>query len=406
MPALPLPGFVRRLIAQIVDDEVPDLAAGLAYRFLFALFPFAIFLAALAAFAAPAMGLGDPTGTILGGLSDNLPPDIANELRPQLEVVLGTTRPGLLSIGAAVALWAAASGIGSVIAAMNKAYDVRETRGFLHRTGLALGITLLGSVGILLAFVTIIGGSVITAEVASRLGLDSTTWSVIALLRFPLVLVVVSLAVAMLFKLGPNVSISVRWAIAGGAVFAVGWVVGTVLFGLYVANFGNYSNTYGALGGVVILLLWFYLTGLLLLIAAEVTSMLAREREPQVIEARRGEIEAQAKPEGPSQAKPEGLGRRSPKVRARRLSRMPRAARLRSASAPPGDRPPGPHSDHKEEGRAREPRRGPRPQPSPLVRSRGLARRVAHEGRGPRGRPRPAVCRLALRALALATASA
>jgi len=290
MPTLPVPGFVQRLVAQIIDDDVPNLAAALAYRFLFAFFPFAIFLAALAAFAAPALGLGDPTPTILGGLSDNLPPDIAKQLRPQLEAVLGTTRPGLLSIGAVTALWAAAGGIGSVISAMNKAYDVKETRGFFRRTGLALGITLLGTVGILLAFVTIVGGSVITAEMASRLGLGDTTWSAIALLRFPLVLLLVTLAVAMLFKLGPNVPVSFRWAIAGGGVFALGWVFATALFGLYVANFGSYSNTYGALGGVVVLLLWFYLSGLLLLVAAEVSSQLAREREPHVVAARRREV--------------------------------------------------------------------------------------------------------------------
>ena len=87
------------------------------------------------------------------------------------------------------------------------------------------------------------------------------------------------------------------WAIAGGAVFAVGWVVGTVLFGLYVANFGSYSNTYGALGGMVVLMLWFYLTGLLLLVAAEATSQLACEREPHVVEARRRETGAARDPE-------------------------------------------------------------------------------------------------------------
>ena len=76
----------------------------------------------------------------------------------------------------------------------------------------------------------------------------------------------------------------------GGVLFAVTWLLGTVLFGLYVANFASYSNTYGALGGVVILMLWFYLTAVALLVAAEVTAMLAKDREPQVIEARRREL--------------------------------------------------------------------------------------------------------------------
>ena len=104
----------KQLVKQINDDEVPDLAAGLAYRFLFALFPFAIFLAALAGFVAPLLGFGDPTSEIMGSLSDNLPPDVAQQIRPQLEAVLGDTRPGLLTIGAITALWAAQGGIASV----------------------------------------------------------------------------------------------------------------------------------------------------------------------------------------------------------------------------------------------------------------------------------------------------
>jgi membrane protein len=307
MPSLPGAGFARRLVTRIVEDEVPDLAAGIAYRLLFAVFPFAIFLAALSAFAAPALGLGDPTGTIIGGVSDNLPPAIAGELRPQLEAVLGTTQPGLLSIGAVTALWAAASGISSLINAMNKAYEVKETRSFLRRTAVSLGLTVIGSVGILIAFVTIVGGSLITQEVAARLGLGAGAWNAILLLRLPLVLLLVSIAVAVLFKLGPNVSVSFRWALIGGAVFAVGWLLATLLFGLYVANFGSYSNTYGALGGVVVLMLWFYLTGLLLLVAAEVTSQLASEREPHVIRARRREVAAAA-PEAADSGRVAGAG--------------------------------------------------------------------------------------------------
>ena len=294
MSTPPVVDFAKRLVKQISDDEVPDLAAGLAYRFLFALFPFAIFLAALSAFIAPMLGMGDPTDDILGAVSDNLPPDVASQIRPQLETVLGQARPGLLSIGAVTALWAATGGIAAVIKAMNKAYDVEETRGFIPRTATALGLTILGSAGILAAFVTIVGGSVLTEEAVAALGIGEGAWTVVSFLRFPVVLAMVALAVAVLFKLGPNVRVSFRWTLLGGAVFAVIWLLGTVLFGLYVANFANYSNTYGALGGVVILMLWFYLTGLMMLVAAEVTSLVAKDREPEKIEARRQAVRARS----------------------------------------------------------------------------------------------------------------
>ena len=115
-------------------------------------------------------------------------------------------------------------------------------------------------------------------------------------------LVLVALAVAVLLRFAPNVAVPFRWPLVGGFVFAIGWVVATALFALYVANFANYSNTYGALGGVVVLMLWFYLTAVLLLLAAELTSLLAKDHAPEQIAARQREIggagaEADAAPE-------------------------------------------------------------------------------------------------------------
>ena len=286
--------FGKALVHQVLDDGVMDLAAGLAYRFLFAVFPFAIFLAALASFIAPWLGLGDPTNEIISAIGDNLPPDVASQLAPQLQAVLGEARPGLLSIAAVGALWVATTGISSLITAMNKAYDVDETRNFLRKTGLALLLTLVASAGILVSFATLVGGSILTQQAVQALGVSPGLWNTIALLRFPLVLVLVALAVAALFRFGPNVAVSFRWTAVGGVVFAIGWVVATAIFGIYVANFASYANTYGALGGVVVLMLWFYITALLLLVAAEITSLLATQNEPERLQARRDEVAVDA----------------------------------------------------------------------------------------------------------------
>jgi membrane protein len=277
----------KRVAQQTIDDEAPELAAGLAYRFLFAIFPFGIFVAALAAFVSQWMGIGDPTDEILAAISDNLPADVAAQLAPQLEQVLGQTRPGLLSVGAILALWAATSGISSLMAAMNKAYDVDETRSFIAKYARAILLTLVGSVGVIIAFVTLVGGSVLTEQAIEQLGIPPSVWTTVSLLRFPVVLVLVALAVAVLLRFCPNVAVSFRWTIVGGVVFAVLWVIATTLFGVYVANFANYANTYGALGGVIVLMLWFYITGVLLLVGAETTSVLVKEREAEKVEARR-----------------------------------------------------------------------------------------------------------------------
>ena len=168
--ALPGVDLARRLIKQVLDDAVPDLAAGLAYRFLFALFPFAIFVAALAAFTAGWVGIAHPTRQLIGAVETTSLRTWQTRSGLQLKVVLNEGRPGLLTIGALAALWAASGGITALQRSLNRAYDVPETRNFAHRTGLAIGLTLLGSAGILVAFTTIVGGSLLTQQFVTNLG--------------------------------------------------------------------------------------------------------------------------------------------------------------------------------------------------------------------------------------------
>ncbi len=167
---------------------------------------------------------------MMGAVGDNLPPDIAAQLPPQFQAVLGETRPGLLTIGALGALWAATGGIGALQTSLNAAYDVPETRNFFAKTGVAVGLTLLGSAGILVAFVTIVGGSLLTQEAVRILGVPASTLDTIALLRWPLMLVLVALAVAVLLRFAPNVAVPFRWPMVGGWCSPIGWVVATALF--------------------------------------------------------------------------------------------------------------------------------------------------------------------------------
>jgi membrane protein len=285
----------KRFLADIKKDDVAGLAAELAYRFLFAIFPFGIFVAALTAFVAAAAGLTDPTGQILGAIGDNLPPDIAGAVAPQLEAVIGTTRPGLLTIGAVAALWAATGGTNALIKAMNRAYEVEETRPLVPRYALAIGLTLLASVGLIGAFVTIVGASLLTTEVVQQLNLNRATVEAIGILRWPVVLAFLSAAVAVLYKLAPNFAVPWRWALAGGFVFSIGWLIATAGFAFYVANFGSYANTYGALGGVIVLMLWFYLSGIILIGAAALVASAMKELQPATFAAGRTAAEEAAR---------------------------------------------------------------------------------------------------------------
>ena len=262
MPSGPVT-FAKTYLAEFQRNDLPGLAAELAYRFLFAVFPFGLFLAALAAFVAPAIGLSDPTSQLVGALGDNLPADVANSIRPELEKVLGQAHPGLVSPASIGALWAATGGTNALIKGLNRAFEVEDTRSFIVKTALAVGLTVLATVGVIGSFVTVVGGSLITQQVAGQLGLGGA-WGAISLLRWPLVGILLTLAVAVLFHVGPNLRPSWRWCLIGGAVFTVGWLIATALFGLYVANVANFGATYGGLGSVIVLMLWFYLTGLLI----------------------------------------------------------------------------------------------------------------------------------------------
>jgi membrane protein len=309
----------KRLLAEVQRDDVAGMSAELAYRFLFAVFPFGIFVAALTAFAAQWVGVEDPTQKIVSGLSDNLPPDIANAIAPQIQAVIGTTRPGLLTFGAIAALWAATGGTSALMKAMNKAYEVDEDRAFVPKTALAIGLTLLATVGLLVAFVTIVGASILTTGLSQRLGLDQAAVAAIGLLRWPLVFVLVSVAVAVLYKLAPNARIPFRWCLAGGVLFAIGWLIATGVFGLYVANFGTYANTYGALGGVIVLMLWFYISAFILVGAAALIAVVLKETRPAVVEPRQTASATTARPE-PGEPRPAVTAR--PAVATLAVSRM------------------------------------------------------------------------------------
>ncbi len=284
----------KRFIGEFQRDDIAGLSAELAYRFLFAIFPFGIFVAALSAFIATSLGFENPTGQIMGSVGDNLPPQIADVVRPQLEAVIGKTQPGLLTFGAIAALWAATGGMNALIKAMNRAWEVDDTRSFIPKTAVAVGLTILGSIGIVGSFVTIVGASLLTTEVTSRIGLDRSVVDLVSLLRWPLVFVLLSLAVAVLYRLAPNFRAPWRWCVVGGALFSVTWIVATALFALYVANFANYANTYGALGGVIVLMLWFYLSAMLLVSAAAIVAATLKETQPSAVEERRVERGAAA----------------------------------------------------------------------------------------------------------------
>jgi membrane protein len=286
-------GIAQRLITGVREHDVSGLAAEIAYRFLFAVFPFGLFVAALGVGVAGWLRVDNPADRILGSLGDNLPPAIADSLRPELERLFDSASNGLLWTGALLALWAATGGTNALVKGIHRAYGVPEQRPFVLRYVVAVALTLLAAVGVIASFVTIIGGAMITQELAEQFGLQAQAFAILQLLRWPAVFAALTLAVAILYRYAPSIVIPWRWILVGAAAFTAGWLVATAALGWYAANVADYGATYGSLGAVIVLMLWFYVTSALLLVGAELTAALARERSAGDIRMR-GEEQAAA----------------------------------------------------------------------------------------------------------------
>ncbi|HUF93135.1 MAG TPA: YhjD/YihY/BrkB family envelope integrity protein [Candidatus Limnocylindria bacterium] len=260
--------LARRVWSEFWEDEVTDRAAALAYYFVFALFPALLFLTSLLGLL-PIPGLMD---RLLEYMSRALPGDAASVLQKTLTEVITGAKTSLLSFGALAALWAGSNGMASIMTALNIVYDAEESRPFWKRKLLALGLTFGFALFILTALVLMVFGPKLGAMVAGWVGLGQVfeiAWNIISI---PLVMSLVAVGIALVYYFAPNVEQKWQWVTPGSVVALVIWLAMSAGLRYYVSNFGNYNATYGSIGGVILLMLWLYLSGVVLLLGAEVNS--------------------------------------------------------------------------------------------------------------------------------------
>ena len=286
--------FGKRVFKEFSGDDISGLAAELSYRFFLALFPFFIFLAALGGFIAAAVSSGDPTQRLMDQIGSALPADARSILQEQVRGVLDSRSGGLLSVGIAGAIWASSGAAKALIKALNRVYGVPETRSFWKSTSLALAMTFAGSLSILGSFALLVATQAFGNDIADAVGAGGAFELTVAIVRWPIVIVLVMFAVGLIYWLAPNINVPFRLVSHGAVAFTVVWLLTALAFGLYVANFGSYNKTYGTLGGVVVLLTWLYLSNVMLLLGAEINATLAELKEPHTQESRRAEVIEQA----------------------------------------------------------------------------------------------------------------
>ena len=271
---------VRKTVREFSDDQCTDLAAALTYYAVLAMFPAAVALLSLVGL----VGRGPETvDTLLQILSGVGATSVADTLRPTLDQLSQGTGAGLAFVlGLAGALWSASGYVGAFGRAMNRIYEVREGRPIwkLRPAMLLLTVVLVALVAVTLLGLVLTGP--VAESVGDAVGLGSTVVTVWGIAKWPVLLGVVVVIVALLYYATPNVrQPSFRWVSVGAVLAIVTWALLSAGFGFYVANFSSYSKTYGSLAGVIVFLLWLWITNLALLFGAELDAELERGRQLQ-----------------------------------------------------------------------------------------------------------------------------
>lgn len=274
--------LLKRSLRAFNKDDMLTYAAALSYSALFGLFPFLIFLVALLSF----LQIPEFFDWLLEQARTVLPADSYRLVESAIDNMRGQPQGGLLSVGILIAIWGASSGIRSVMNALNVAFHVEESRPSWKRYllsivyTLALAVLLIASAGLML-----VGPRAMT-WIAKQAGLGDLFVTLWTWLRWPVLALLLMVAAALIYHVAPNVDQPFVLLTPGAVLAVIVWVLASVGFSYYVSNFANYGATYGSLGGIIVLLLYFYISSAVLLLGAEVNAELRRiglgESEPTV----------------------------------------------------------------------------------------------------------------------------
>jgi membrane protein len=260
--------ITRRAVTEAKTDQVPLLAAGVAFYAFLSIFPALIAMVMLYGLVAdPAQAAAQ-----VESYAQALPSSAQQLLTDQVDQLTSTSSRSLgigLVVALLLALWSASNGVGNLVTAINLCYDEEETRGFVKRKGLALLLTLGAIVFVTVAFALV----AVVPAVLNALGLPLGVRLVVQVVRWIGLVIAVTVAFAVLYRLAPaRDGAKFRWVTLGAGLATLIWLVGSVGFSVYVDNFGSYGKTYGSLAGVVVLLLWLWISSIAVLFGAEVNA--------------------------------------------------------------------------------------------------------------------------------------
>jgi membrane protein len=262
--------FVWRVINKVQKDDCLGQASQLAYYFLFALFPFFLFLTALLAY----LPIPNLMEQIMGLLAQALPGQALDLVRDNVASLATEQRSGLLSLGILISLWASSSAIVATTVALDRAYEVGEDRPWWKVRATAILLTIGFSLFIIVAIILLMFGPHLGSWIAHAVGLGNifeVAWNI---LRWPVSVGLMVVGLAILYYFAPDVEQEWRWVTPGAVFAALGLITTSLGFSYYVNNFGSYNKTYGSIGAVIVLLTWMYLTGFFIIVGGEINAVI------------------------------------------------------------------------------------------------------------------------------------
>ncbi len=260
------------LFKNFTEDEVTSLSAQMAYFFLLSLFPLLIFLVTLVGY------FPYDAASLIADLSGYIPGEAMSLIESNLEQVVDASGGGLLSIGIIGTLWSASNGINAVMRSLNKAYDVEENRSFLMGRLIAIMLLVSMLILILVALLLPVFGRAIGVYIFSFFGASETFIEVWNMLRWIISSAVFFVVFLYLYRLAPNAKVYLKDTLYGALFATLGFQLASFGFSFYVNNFGNYSATYGSLGGIIIMMFWFYIIGIVVITGGEINALTAKYR--------------------------------------------------------------------------------------------------------------------------------
>lgn len=262
--------IMQRTYNEVLADDCLGRAAQLAYYFLFALFPFLLFLTTLLGYL-PVPNLID---NIMLLAARALPREALGLIQDNVHALVTQPKGGLLSFGIIAAIWTSSSAILAITAGLNRAYDVEESRPWWKVRLVAMALVLGSSLFVIAATVLLIFGPQLGTWLASSIGLGEVFTIVWNIARWIVIAFCLIVALASLYYFAPDVQQQWRWITPGSVCAVVGWILASLGFSYYVNNFGSYNTTYGSIGAVIVLLTWLYVTGFFILMGGEINSEL------------------------------------------------------------------------------------------------------------------------------------